>query len=61
MEELFVEFVCFVQVLLLHGVAHSAMLAVGPGLGKKKLIHYDVVRVDFVGGKFLYKTFRLVQ
>ena len=31
------------------------------GFGKQKLIHNDVVRVDFVGGQFLYKTLRLVQ
>lgn len=30
------------------------------GLGKQKLIHYDVMRVDFVGGKFLYQTLGLV-
>ena len=30
------------------------------GLGKQKLIHYNVVRVDFVGGKFLYQTLGLV-
>ncbi len=31
------------------------------GLGKQKLIHDDVVCIDFIGGEFLYKPLRLVQ
>jgi hypothetical protein len=31
------------------------------GLWKQKLIHDDIVRVDFVRGEFLHKSLRLVQ